>query len=364
MNRLKLGNPTNLAFTFLLFFSVLLSLYVVLPMSLPKSFEQTITPEQAMREEQRVPSYEQLEEPVVEQELEVKQEAKQEVKQFAQQLELETQQSGQRQVNALAFNQADYSKQKVHYTDKVIVLAYHHIDEKENGITISPKRFKSHLQRLKKEDYNVISMEHFLHFMKSEAQVPQNAVLITFDDGYESFYTHAYPELLSFGFHATKFIVVDSIDHPKAPRLTWDQMREMKQNGMSFYSHTYDHHDKVKAGSGNTLMPMLTNPIYLENEKRLETNDEYRKRIKQDLLKAENRIEEELGPQYRLLAFPFGAYNETVIGVGKELGIELFFTTKEGINTKGSNEIYRIHAGTTYMSEDDLMWRMKLYHKK
>ncbi|KRE72971.1 polysaccharide deacetylase family protein [Paenibacillus sp. Soil750] len=359
MNRLNLQNPTNLAFTVLLFSSFLFCLYLVIPATSPKSLEQTISPEQVISEEQRTPSYEQFAEPVV-----IK-EVKQEVKLNVQQLELETQQQpGQRQVNALAFDQADYSKQKVHYTDKVIVLAYHHIDEKENGITISPKRFKSHLQRLKKEDYNVISMEHFLHFMKSEATVPQNAVVITFDDGYESFYTHAYPELLNFGFHATKFIVVDSIDHPKAPRLTWDQMREMKQNGMSFYSHTYDHHDKVKAGSGNTLMPMLTNPIYLENEKRIETDDEYRKRIKQDLLKAENRIEEELGPQYRLLAFPFGAYNETVIGVGKEVGIELFFTTKEGINTKGSNEIYRIHAGTSYMSEDDLMWRMKLYHKK
>lgn len=351
----------NLAFTVLLFSSFLFCLYVVLPALSPKSFEQTIPPERVISQEQLVPSYEQFAELVVEQEV------KQEVKQVVQQLELETQQQPQpqqQQVNALSFMQTDYSKQKVHYTNKVIVLTYHHIDDQENGITISPQRFKSHMERLKKEDYNVISMEHFLHFMKSEAQVPQNAVLITFDDGYESFYTQAYPELLRLGFHATKFIVVDSIDHPKAPRLTWDQMREMKQNGMSFYSHTYDHHDKVKAGSGNTLMPMLTNPIYLENDKRVETDDEYRKRIKFDLLKAENRIEEELGPQYRLLAFPFGAYNETVMGVGKELGIELFFTTKEGINTKGSNEINRIHAGAAYVSEDDLMWKMKLYHKK
>lgn len=354
MNRPKLENPTNVAFTVLLVSSFLFCLYVLLPTTSQKSLEQTIMPEQVISEEQLVPSYEQP----------VEQEARQVEQQVAQQLELETQQPQQHQVNTLSFIQTDYSKQKVHYTDKVIVLTYHHIDEKENGITISPKRFKSHMQRLKKEDYNVISMEHFIHFMKNEAQVPQNAVLITFDDGYESFYTHAYPELLSLGFHATKFIVVDSIDHPKAPRLTWDQMREMKQNGMSFYSHTYDHHDKAKAGSSNALMPMLTNPIYLEAEKRLETETEYLKRIKHDLITAENRIEEELGPQYRLLAFPFGAYNETVIRVGKELGIELFFTTKEGINSKGSNEIFRVHAGAAYMSEDDLMWRMKLYHKK
>ncbi|OAS14753.1 polysaccharide deacetylase family protein [Paenibacillus oryzisoli] len=363
MNIQKLGNPTSVGFAALSVSIVLLCLYVLLPATSPKVLEQTLVPDKVISEERLVPSYDPL---TVQPAVPLVQPA-QSAQQALQQLEMETQQQPQQyQAHALAFNQEDYSKQKVYYTDKVIVLTYHHIDEKENGITISPKRFKSHMQRLKKEGYNVISMEHFLHFIKSGAQVPQNAVLITFDDGYESFYTQAYPELLRLGFHATKFIVVDSIDHPKSPRLTWDQMREMKENGMSFYSHTYDHHDKVKAGTGssNTLMPMLTNPIYVEAEQRLETDVEYRTRIKQDLLKAEKRIGEELGPQYRLLAFPFGAYNNAVLEVGKAMGIELFFTTQEGINHKGSTEIYRVHAGAAYVSEDDLMWKMKLYHKK
>lgn len=336
MNRLKLENSMNIMFAFLMFSTVLFGLFLIVPTTTQRSLEETETPKQAFNDEQ-FQFY------------------------FEQEKREETPKPQQNEVTALSVAQTDYSKQKVHYTDKVIVLTYHHIDEKENGITISPKRFKSHLQKLKSNDYNVISMEQFLHFMKKEAKVPQNAVVITFDDGYESFYTYAYPELKNFGFVATKFIVVESIDHPKAPRLTWDQMREMKKNGMSFYSHTYNLHDKASSGANTTQLPMLTTHIYLSDKKRPENEEEYRNRIKSDLITADRRIEEELGPQTRLLAFPFGAYNETAIGIGKELGIELFFTTKEGINTNKSNEISRVHAGAAYISDEDLMKKMLTY---
>lgn len=261
----------------------------------------------------------------------------------------------------------DYSKQKVHYKDKVIALIYHHIADKENGITISTQRFQNHLQLLKQHDYNVITMEQYLTFQKGLGQVPQNAILITFDDGYESFYTHAYPELRKFNYPATKFIVVDSVDNPpanKAPRLKWDQMREMERHGMTFYSHTYKHHDHAKVDSTINLKPMLTHPIYLEKEKRIETQDEYRKRIKEDLLYADKRIDEELGARPHLLAFPFGSYNETVLQVGREIGIELFFTIVDGINKPGKDEIYRINAGAQYVTNDILLRKMQKVHKQ
>lgn len=258
----------------------------------------------------------------------------------------------------------DYSKQKLHYKDKVIVLVYHHIDPREGGITISPERFKNHLETLKRNDYNVISMDQFLAFKKKGGSVPQNAVLITFDDGYESFYTYAYPELKKYGYTATKFIVTDSIDHPPAvgaKRLTWDEMREMKKNGMSFYSHTYKHHDKAKVGKGDEVKPMLANPIYLEKEKRMETDAEYRSRIKNDLIIADSRIEEELGKQLNLLCFPFGSYNKEVLEIGRSVGIQLFFTTKDGINARSSDEVYRVNGGIAYISGEKLLARLTKY---
>ncbi|MEI7025464.1 polysaccharide deacetylase family protein [Paenibacillus sp. y28] len=265
---------------------------------------------------------------------------------------------------ALQRPKPDYSKQARHYRNKAIVLVYHHIDPKENGITISRERFHNQLQMLRDNGYNIITMEQFVAFMSSKGEVPQNAVLITFDDGYESFYTQAYPELLQFGFPATKFVVVDSIDNPPAkgtPRLNWDQMREMKRNGMSFYSHTNKLHEYVKADQTLNLKPALANRMLLDKENRLETEEEYRERVKTDLIRADRRLEDELGIQERLLAFPFGAYNETALQIGRELGIGFFFTTAEGINVPGKDEIYRINAGVNYLSADGLLKRLKKY---
>lgn len=42
----------------------------------------------------------------------------------------------------------------------------------------------------------------------------------------------------------------------------------------------------------------------------METEEEYKQRIRNDLQQAEARIEQELGPQLPLLAFPYGAYND------------------------------------------------------
>jgi peptidoglycan/xylan/chitin deacetylase (PgdA/CDA1 family) len=261
----------------------------------------------------------------------------------------------------------DYSRQKLHYKDKALVLCYHHFDDKENGITISRKRFASHLNALKDSDYNVISMEQFVQFMKNGQSVPQNAILITFDDGYESVYTQAYPKLKKMNMAGTTFIVGDSIDNPPSKgtrRMKWDQIREMKANGSDIFSHTYKLHDKGKADRTIDPKPVLTNPLYIEDEERVETDAEYKGRIKRDFILMESRLQEELGSQRRLLAFPFGAYNDTALEVGRSMGYELFFTTTEGINTPGRDEVYRFNAGVSWMTAELLLAKLKKYDVK
>ncbi|MFC4769962.1 polysaccharide deacetylase family protein [Effusibacillus consociatus] len=255
----------------------------------------------------------------------------------------------------------------VYYQDKVIVLMYHHIDPNESGITISPERFKSHLDALQQKGYNVISIEQYQQFLKTRAAIPPNAVVLTFDDGYESFYTHAFPELKKRSLPATNFIVVKSTDvvNPNIlPHLSWDQMREMKKHGISFYNHTYDQHRVGQTSKTGEKNPLLANPLFLPGENRPESAGEYRARIKEDLSLAEKRLEEELGEQPKFLAFPYGAYNDQVIEVGKELGIELFFTIEEGINDRNQTLIYRLNAGRADLSANDLIAKIETYRTK
>lgn len=252
------------------------------------------------------------------------------------------------------------------YKDKVVVLMYHHIapSEANEEITITPERFEKQLQILKDNHFNVISVEDYRNFLKNHQPVPPNAVVITFDDGYESFYKYAYPSLMKFGFTATNFVIVNNvgIDNPKLPFLNWDQILEMKSHGFSFHSHTYNLHHKA-LNDKQEMVPALANQLYLDTEKRLETEEEYRVRVQQDLLKAKNILTEKLSNESQLLCFPYGAYNSTVIDIAKDIGIEYFFTVKEGINKVKDPEIVRVNAGTRYVSGEKLLSRLQNFRE-
>lgn len=256
----------------------------------------------------------------------------------------------------------------VYYENQAIVLMYHHIDEQEKSdATISPEKFESHMQMLLDQHYNIINMQQFIDFIQEDTPIPENAVLITFDDGYESFYTEAYPILKKYNVVASHFIIGHTSDflNPEAlPHLTWDQMREMDADGMNFYNHTYDSHRYATVDSLGEQGPLLTNPLYIEDQQRTETEDEYKARIYDDLRIMEQRLADELGEQDKLLAFPFGAYNEEVVEVGKQLDIQLFFTTVPGINQSGYTLIYRINAGSPHIDADVLRETLTKYHSQ
>jgi peptidoglycan/xylan/chitin deacetylase (PgdA/CDA1 family) len=249
----------------------------------------------------------------------------------------------------------------VHYRDKVIVLMYHHIAESEanEDVTITPAKFESHLKVLKDQKYQIISIEDYVHYIKDNKAIPPNAVVITFDDGYESYYRYAFPLLKKYGYTATNFIVTSYIDsnNPSLPFMKWSEVKEMKDAGYSFYSHSHNLHEKVK-GADNQLVSPLANRIWLDGKKRMETEDEYRKRIRDDLSMANQMLYEKLGNEMNILCFPYGFYNKTVIEVANEIGIDFFFTTRDGINTHKDKEIVRIQAGTRFMTSERFLAKL------
>jgi peptidoglycan/xylan/chitin deacetylase (PgdA/CDA1 family) len=193
--------------------------------------------------------------------------------------------------------------------------------------------------------------------------VPDNAVLLTFDDGYESFYTYGYPILRTYDYPATNFVIVSSIDDRNRkgiPKLTWEQMREMKKDGMSFYSHTYDSHLYGPIDVDGNEGAVLSNQLYLENRGRMESITEYVRRISDDLALAERRLKEELSNRRGIVAFPYGQYNQEELNkVLKTLGIEFTFTVQPGINSRSDRLGRRIDASSADQTPEKLIAQLK-----
>lgn len=83
------------------------------------------------------------------------------------------------------------------------IVMYHHIlkdQSRLNKYTISPDEFRRDMQYLQDNGYTPVLMQDLLLFVQEGVPLPDKPVMITFDDGYESFHEYAYPILKEFGF--------------------------------------------------------------------------------------------------------------------------------------------------------------------
>jgi len=125
------------------------------------------------------------------------------------------------------------------------VLMYHHIQshdaavaDKQTSLTVYTDVFQSQMQYLKSKGYNIATMNDLVNFFDAGTGVPGNSVLLTFDDGYQDFYTDAYPILQSLGFRSTMFTITGLVNNPDY--LTWDQVGSMN-GSVLFTNHTWSH---------------------------------------------------------------------------------------------------------------------------
>ena len=81
----------------------------------------------------------------------------------------------------------------------VPVAMYHHVLEEDSSLlgdyVISRQELESDLQWLQKAGYTPVSPDQLIAYAAGEGELPQNPILLTFDDGYESFFANAYPLL-------------------------------------------------------------------------------------------------------------------------------------------------------------------------
>lgn len=250
------------------------------------------------------------------------------------------------------------SDKGVLYRGQVAVLMYHHVhDEDTSSSTVSPELFESQLLHLRKLGYTFINLAEFERYMEG-ADVPDNAVFVTFDDGYESFYTHAYPILAKLDIPATHFIITDKHDDPGAhypPFMSADQIRAITSDRPGFISaqcHTHSMHNDPET-------PHMTSRLVIDGVR--ETEDEYRARIAADTAVC-IRTMQALGTEpVNALAYPYGVYDSLSSRLVGESGIRYAFTIVPEMARRSANplQIPRINAGSPNISPEALHEKIK-----
>jgi peptidoglycan/xylan/chitin deacetylase (PgdA/CDA1 family) len=134
---------------------------------------------------------------------------------------------------------------------RIPVLMYHGVNSVIGSAhpyfetSTSPIVFARHMQHLHEGGYKPIDLGTAVRMINS-GTCPQRSVVITFDDGFRDFYTHAMPILREHRFPATMF-VVSSLMGSRTARfdgkeiMTWGEMREIESFGVEIGSHTVSH---------------------------------------------------------------------------------------------------------------------------
>jgi len=101
---------------------------------------------------------------------------------------------------------------------KLTILMYHKIDELPNGVRhpgnyVRPAEFERQMDALLAWGYRTIRFEQWIddRDSRSATALPEKPLIVTFDDGYTCFDTHAWPALRARGMNATVFLVSGQI---------------------------------------------------------------------------------------------------------------------------------------------------------
>lgn len=232
----------------------------------------------------------------------------------------------------------------IYYTNRVAILTFHDMSPTlHSPWNMSATAFAADLGTLRKDQFHVISNQQFTGWLEHQNSVPDNAVLLTFDDGYASWFNVTLPLLQQNHMTGTFFNIVGFINMNKPGFLTWTEAEAMAHAGMSMESHTYNLHYLVDASG--LLTPAFDTPI-TKDGKILTPAQDY-ERDYQDFSTAKKVLEAHVGTTVDQFAWPYGWGNWVATAAAVQSGYQFIYTTNPGMVTPWSSPLAlpRIDAG-------------------
>jgi biofilm PGA synthesis lipoprotein PgaB len=229
------------------------------------------------------------------------------------------------------------------------VLAYHDVRDSVSGdfdadqYAVSTRNLIDHFTWLRENGFHPVSIDDLLAAQRGDRALPAKPVLITFDDGFRSVYTHVLPLLKLFGYPAVVSVVTDWIEHDanvqqagrtltRADFLTWEQVAELSRSGLvEIASHSHDLHRGVRGNpQGNEQPAGVTRRV--ADDGSYESDAAYRARVRADLSTSAALIERHTGRRPRVMTWPYGARNAELERTAAGLGMAVGMTLDDGVN--------------------------------
>ncbi|WP_225767401.1 poly-beta-1,6-N-acetyl-D-glucosamine N-deacetylase PgaB [Inquilinus sp. Marseille-Q2685] len=232
----------------------------------------------------------------------------------------------------------------------VLAIAYHDVEDSDPDQTYLSVRTDHLVQQLawlRENGYRAVSVDDLLAAKAGRKPLPERAVLLSFDDGYASFYDRVFPILKAYGWPAVYAPVGSWIDTPAGkpvdfggtatPRgrfASWAQIREMSQSGLvEIAAHSQDLHRGIPANPQGNTQPAASTRRFDAATGRYESDPAYEARIAGDVERVGARIRQATGRAPRVWVWPYGAAGGTALRILGDHGYEAALTLDDGVGT-------------------------------
>ncbi|MDD7280926.1 MAG: polysaccharide deacetylase family protein [Erysipelotrichaceae bacterium] len=196
------------------------------------------------------------------------------------------------------------------------ILGYHDIVCDETKIdsryTLSLSDFEEQMKYLYEHDFHTLSLDELYDFYRGTLEIDEKSIVLTFDDGYESFISLVKPVLEKYGFNATCFVIGKHALDEKEKYIKENQL--INDETVSFYSHSFDLHRK---DGKNKVIETMT----------------------------KNEIEQDFDTgivDYTYFAFPYGVSSEKAREVIINRKVKMAFSYNQFHNCSRKDDIYYI----------------------
>ena len=214
---------------------------------------------------------------------------------------------------------------------EIPIIMYHQISENKSiwGDYVIPlSQLEEDFKYMKNHNINPISFEQLKLYVEKGEKLPENPIIITFDDGERSFLTKVLPLLEEYNFPANVNLVGSLVALYTENGDTDDRYAYLNETDIKLLSNN----DLVSLGCHSYNLHSLSGrrgmgKIYGESE------EEYKKLIYNDIEKFNENFERITGEKTDIMAYPYGIKNETLKTIVRENGYKITLTCREEKNT-------------------------------
>ncbi len=161
---------------------------------------------------------------------------------------------------------------------RVPILMYHSISDNRQfdghpyyETNTTPQVFADHMRYLYQSGYEPVTLAGLIDDFRNGFPQKRKRIVITFDDGFQNFYTRAFPILSKYEFKASMYLPTRFINNKRRKLSTrncmsWQEVRELQAYGIEFGSHSVTHGKLCDMSEGDIFYELNESKRRIEKE--------------------------------------------------------------------------------------------------